>query len=98
MSKYNRLIGTAKNTTGHKVSVDVYDVLVAFAVTCPARQHAIKKLLCAGMRGGKSELQDLQEAGQSVARAIELVESYSTCKRDELSSPISMSENRENPL
>lgn len=72
MSKYHRLIGSEKN----KVQADVYDVLTAFAVTCPARQHAIKKLLCAGQRGSKSELQDLQEAGQSVERAIGLLQAY----------------------
>lgn len=50
---------------------DVYDVLSAFNVTCPMRQHAIKKLLAAGQRsGGKSELQDLQEALWSVQEAI----------------------------
>ncbi len=50
---------------------DVYDVLTAFKVTCPMRQHAIKKLLAAGKRsGGKSELQDLQEALWSIQEAI----------------------------
>lgn len=51
-------------------TVDVYDVLAAFDVTCPATQHAVKKLLMAGRRGHKDALQDLQEAQQSVARAI----------------------------
>ena len=36
--------------------VDVYSVLEAFDVRCPARQHAIKKLLCAGLRGKGGEL------------------------------------------
>lgn len=50
---------------------DVYDVINAFNVTCPMRQHAIKKLLAAGERsGGKSELQDLKEALWSVQEAI----------------------------
>jgi hypothetical protein len=51
---------------------DVYDVLDAFGVTCPATQHALKKLLCAGQRGHKDRLQDLQEAGTALARAVEL--------------------------
>ena len=51
--------------------MDVYDVLNAFGVTCSASQHAIKKLLMPGARGGKSRLKDLQEAGVSVQRAIE---------------------------
>lgn len=54
------------------VRVDVYDVLNAFGVTCSASQHAIKKLLMAGGRGGKSRLKELQEAGVSVQRAVEL--------------------------
>ena len=53
-------------------SIDVYDVLNAFGVTCPAAQHAIKKLLMPGKRGHKSELGDLIEARASVDRAIDL--------------------------
>ena len=56
--------------------VDVYDVLLAFGVTCPARQHAIKKLLAAGVRGNKETAQDLEEARQSVVRAQELLQDY----------------------
>lgn len=52
--------------------VDVYAVLVAFGVTCPARQHAIKKLLCAGLRGKGDESQDLSEARDAVERAIQI--------------------------
>jgi hypothetical protein len=54
-------------------TVDVYDVLKAFEVTCPATQHAIKKLLMPGDRGHKDILTDLNEAKQSIERAIELV-------------------------
>lgn len=54
------------------VFVDVYDVLVAFNVTCPATQHAIKKLLMPGVRGHKETTQDLQEAKQSIERAIDI--------------------------
>lgn len=58
--------------TIHEVEVDVYDILVAWNVTCPATQHAIKKLLMPGQRGNKDKLQDLQEAKQALERAIEL--------------------------
>jgi hypothetical protein len=54
--------------------VDVYAMLVAFDVRCPARQHAIKKLLCAGLRGKGDELQDLHEAGDAIDRAIQIAE------------------------
>ena len=55
------------------VSFDVYDVLKAFDVTCPARQHAIKKLLKTGQRGFKDERKDLNEAIDSINRSIELL-------------------------
>ena len=54
------------------ITLDVYDVLQTFAVTNPATQHAIKKLLCAGLRGHKDKMQDLTEALKSIERAIEL--------------------------
>ena len=54
--------------------VDVYAVLDAFEVTCPARQHAIKKLLCTGIRGKGDVLQDLCEAMDAIKRAIQLYE------------------------
>jgi len=49
---------------------DVYRVLRAFGVTCPALQHAVKKLLMTGQRGSKDQLQDLEEALLSVSEAI----------------------------
>lgn len=52
--------------------IDIYCVLEAFNVTCPARQHAIKKLLCAGIRGKGDTLQDLTESLSAIKRAIEL--------------------------
>jgi len=52
--------------------IDVYAVLDAFQVTCPARQHAIKKLLCAGLRGKGNTIQDLEEAGDAVERAVQM--------------------------
>ena len=54
------------------VFVDVYDVLDAFEVKNPATQHAVKKLLMPGKRGVKDTVQDLEEAKQSIERAIEL--------------------------
>jgi hypothetical protein len=54
------------------VTVDVYDVLAAFGVTCPAIQHAVKKLLSPGQRGAKDKIKDLQEAAVSIQRAIQM--------------------------
>ena len=69
-NKYHRKI---MSVAGHNsLSVDVYCVLEAFGVTCPARQHAIKKLLCAGIRGKGDAITDLIEARDAVARAAEM--------------------------
>ncbi len=72
-NKYSKMI------TGHvlggetvSVSIDIYDVLKAYEVRCPAMQHAIKKLLMPGQRGHKSLIDDLHEAKQSIDRAIAL--------------------------
>lgn len=64
-NKYQREIKPA-------VFVDVYDVLVAFNVTCPAMAHAIKKCLAPGQRGVKSSAQDKAEAVASIQRSIEI--------------------------
>jgi hypothetical protein len=69
--KYLRRIVSARCATD-AVLVDVYSVIVAFNVTCPARQHALKKLLCCGGRGKGSEMADLLGVEAAVARAIEL--------------------------
>lgn len=59
---------------------DVYAILDAFNVTCPARQHAIKKLLCTGIRGKGDVLQDLCEAMDAVKRAIQMEENRTNVK------------------
>jgi hypothetical protein len=59
---------------GKVFSADVYRVLKAFGVVCPAVQHAIKKLLMPGQRGTKNELQDLTEALLSVSEAIAMAQ------------------------
>ena len=73
--KYLRMIHAAtQNGEGGLVGVwvDVYAVLEAFNVTCPGRQQAIKKLLCAGLRGKGGELADLIGADAALSRAIDL--------------------------
>ena len=52
--------------------IDVYRVLILFGVTDPCLQHAIKKLLCAGNRGAKDKIQDVQEAISSLLRYLEM--------------------------
>ncbi len=54
--------------------IDVYWVLKAWDVVDPCVQHAIKKLMAAGMRGAKNKQKDIIEAKDSILRAIELEE------------------------
>lgn len=76
MSKYNRKC--------KGVTIDVYDVLVAFNVTNPALQHLIKKALCAGLRGHKDKSQDMAEILESAHRAVELEKETSSLKKWEV--------------
>lgn len=65
---YIRIIPTYPDGTS-----DIYCVLKGYDVTCPAIAHAVKKLLVPGCRsGGKSYTQDLEEAMQSIQKAIDL--------------------------
>ena len=68
-NKYEREL---TDRQGNSATIDVYDVLQAFNVTCPATQHAVKKLLCTGVRGHKDGDTDLLEAREAITRAIEL--------------------------
>jgi hypothetical protein len=52
--------------------VDVYAVIEAWEVTCPGRQHALKKILAAGERGKGSAVDDLRGAIAALNRAVEL--------------------------
>ena len=58
ISKYNKL--------------DIYRILSLYDVTDPCLQHAIKKLLCAGKRGVKNQMQDINEAILSLQRLLEM--------------------------
>lgn len=80
MSKYDKAIVGKETVNGKKIEVivDVYDVIEAFDVCCPATQHAIKKLLAAGERGHKDTVTDLREAIASIERAIDLFDSRAT--------------------
>ena len=57
----------------HLTHVDVYRVLSLFEVTDPCLQHAIKKLLVPGARGGgKDRSRDIAEAILSLERWQEM--------------------------
>lgn len=72
---HHDITGTLVNTTPDgkaTVNVDVYDVLDAFPVTCPALQHLIKKALMQGGRGHKNIERDLRDIIWSAERALDL--------------------------
>lgn len=57
----------------HLKFIDVYRVLRLFNVADPCLQHAIKKLLVAGGRGGGKDIrQDIQEAIDTLVRWQEM--------------------------
>jgi hypothetical protein len=57
--------------------LDVYHFLRLFNVTDPCLQHAIKKLVAPGQRGGKDAHQDVQEAIDTLERWKEIENSSS---------------------
>lgn len=71
-NKYLRRMLSAYSTDKNFVEVDIYCVLQAFEVTCPATQHAIKKLLCAGLRTKGDRMADLVGAMAALNRAIDM--------------------------
>lgn len=52
--------------------LDIYRILFLYEVNNPCIQHAIKKLLCAGKRGVKNQIQDINEAILSLQRFLEM--------------------------
>ncbi len=64
----------------HLQTIDVYRVCQLFDVADPCLAHAVKKLLCAGQRGVKTEAQDVQEAIDTLTR-------YQGMQREDSSQP-----------
>lgn len=56
----------------HLKSIDVYRVIELFKVPAGALDHAAKKILCAGWRGGKDQIKDVREARDSLDRWLEM--------------------------
>lgn len=77
-SVYERVI-VGKRGTGECV-VDVYRVLDAFKTDSAAIDHALKKLLCAGLRGKKDKAQDYLEAIRSIDEALALLNDKKVAK------------------
>ena len=73
----DRILGRRKHAhyfrdVSHLREIDVYRVLDLFNVTDPCLQHAIKKLLAAGVRGVKPAGRDVLEAVDTLQRWLEM--------------------------
>lgn len=64
--KYHR---TIYGLCGTPVKVDVYRVSDAFPTGSAPIDHAVKKMLCAGLRGHKDKLTDIDNAIESLQAA-----------------------------
>ena len=69
--KYLRKIYSADGV-GDPINVDVYCVIEAFAITCPALCHALKKILACGQRGKGNKIDDIHGVLEAMWRALEL--------------------------
>jgi hypothetical protein len=75
-NKYSRDIS-------HLHKLDIYRILSLYAVSDPCLQHAAKKVLCAGQRGAKDQLQDVHEAIASLERFVDMrCEDVGVCAED----------------
>ncbi len=65
-NKYHReIIGFC----GTKVEIDIYRVLDAYKTGSASLDHAAKKVLCAGVRGHKNFVTDIDDAIESLQEA-----------------------------
>lgn len=52
----------------HLNYIDAYRIIDLYEITDPCLQHALKKILCAGGRGHKSQDRDVQDVIDSCVR------------------------------
>lgn len=69
--KYLRRMYSADGKGG-PINVDIYCVIEAFKITCPAMQHALKKILACGQRGKGNRVDDIHGVFDAMWRALEL--------------------------
>ena len=68
-------------------TLDVYRVISIFGVTDPCIQHALKKLLCSGVRGHKDQSKDIQDAIDTLERWKQMREEDAEITTSEVISP-----------
>lgn len=70
-AKYIRTIREVNGGPG-TLKVDVYCVIDAFGVTDAPLQHALKKILCCGLRGKGNKLDDIKGILDAMWRAYDI--------------------------
>lgn len=68
-------------------TLDVYRVISIFGVSDPCIQHALKKLLCSGVRGYKDQSKDIQDVIDTLERWKGMREEDDKIASSELISP-----------
>ena len=68
-------------------TLDVYRVISIFGVTDPCIQHALKKLLCSGVRGHKDQSKDIQDVIDTLERWKEMRYEDDKITSSEVTSP-----------
>ena len=68
-------------------TLDVYRVISIFGVSDPCIQHALKKLLCSGVRGYKDQSKDIQDVIDTLERWKQMREEDDKITSSEVISP-----------
>lgn len=68
-------------------TLDVYRVINIFGVSDPCIQHALKKLLCSGVRGYKDQSKDIQDVIDTLERWKQMREEDDKITSSEVISP-----------
>ena len=68
-------------------TLDVYRVISIFGVSDPCIQHALKKLLCSGVRGYKDQSKDIQDVIDTLERWKKMREEDAEITSSEVVSP-----------
>lgn len=68
MSNRNKYEREIIGLNGEAAIIDVYRTIEAFNVTNAMAQHAVKKILCLGLRGHKDMAEDLDDAIDSLQK------------------------------
>lgn len=72
VDKGEKYLAEMTDYDGNTIQVDIYNMLVAKGIFCPATAHAVKKILDAGDRGSKGWDKDMDEAINSLKQAKRL--------------------------